>query len=148
MTHRPRLQYAIAAILFAMAAFYQIKFSAEVLRVLFFPSQVVGNILSFEDGLPVLKSGSSEAQNAGLKAGDTVLAINGKPFTGQAVLGQELAASRPGQTLFVTVKPAQGPQKTAQVLLTPYAPVSSRLTFNVLQVVLNLLMPILSLALG
>jgi sigma-B regulation protein RsbU (phosphoserine phosphatase) len=67
-----------------------------------------------------------EAKAAGLDAGDTVLTINGNPFTGGVVLLEQIHHSKPGQTLAVTFRPhnapAEAPPSTAAILLTPEHP--------------------------
>jgi len=46
---------------------------------------------------------ASATEKAGLKPGDQVLSINGRPLKGTAVFGEELIKSRPGDTMSVTV---------------------------------------------
>src|SRR5258708_39418597 len=46
-----------------------------------------------------------EAKAAGLNAGDTVLSVNGRPFTGGAVLLEQIRQSKPNQILTVTFHP-------------------------------------------
>jgi sigma-B regulation protein RsbU (phosphoserine phosphatase) len=64
-----------------------------------------------------------EAKAAGLNEGDTILTINGHPFTGGAVLLEQLRQSKPGQTLTVTFHPhdapLQVPPSTAAIVLRP-----------------------------
>ena len=64
-----------------------------------------------------------EAKSAGLNVGDTVLTINGHPFTGSAVLLEQIRQSKAGQTLTVTFRPHDAPQGTpssiASVILSP-----------------------------
>jgi sigma-B regulation protein RsbU (phosphoserine phosphatase) len=73
-----------------------------------------GNILTF--ALP-------EAKAAGLNEGDTVLTINGHPFSGGAVLLKQIRQSKPGQTLTVTFHPHDAPLQalpsTAAIVLRP-----------------------------
>jgi sigma-B regulation protein RsbU (phosphoserine phosphatase) len=64
-----------------------------------------------------------EATAAGLNAGATILTINGHPFTGGAVLLEQIRQSKPGQTLAVTFHPRdappQSPPSTAAIALRP-----------------------------
>ena len=64
-----------------------------------------------------------EAKAAGLNAGDTVLTINGQPFTGSAVLLEQVRQSQPHQTLTVTFHPHDAPSpatpSTAAIVLRP-----------------------------
>jgi sigma-B regulation protein RsbU (phosphoserine phosphatase) len=58
-----------------------------------------------------------EATAAGLRTGDTVLTLNGRPFTGTNVLLEEVTRSHPGQPLTITYRRADSPPATATVIL-------------------------------
>jgi phosphoserine phosphatase RsbU/P len=59
--------------------------------------------------LNVVSGNMPEAYKAGIRWGDPVLAMNGRPFTGYAVLMDELRRSRPGAALTVTFIPQPMP---------------------------------------
>lgn len=95
-----------------------------------------------------------EAQNAGIRWGDPLLAVNGRTFTGYNVLLQELRKSHAGDLMELTVRPpdsagAQGVPRTVAVRLAPVYPnrpgtleLVSRILF------LNILFPLGCLVLG
>jgi len=61
-----------------------------------------------------------EATAAGLKADDTILTVNGRPFTGNIVLLQEVRHSQPNQLLDVTfVRPGNPAPSHASIVLAP-----------------------------
>ncbi|RSL17916.1 sigma-B regulation protein RsbU (phosphoserine phosphatase) [Edaphobacter aggregans] len=61
-----------------------------------------------------------EATAAGLKADDTILTVNGRPFTGNIVLSQEVRHSQPNQLLDVTfVRPGNSAPSHASIVLAP-----------------------------
>jgi sigma-B regulation protein RsbU (phosphoserine phosphatase) len=64
-----------------------------------------------------------EAKAAGLNAGDTVLSVNDRPFTGGAVLLEQIRHSKPNQILTVTFRPhnapPQSPPSAAAIVLRP-----------------------------
>jgi sigma-B regulation protein RsbU (phosphoserine phosphatase) len=57
----------------------------------------------------VVSGNTPEGFQAGIRWGDSVLAINGRPFTGYAVLMDELRKSRPDSPLAVTFIPTPTP---------------------------------------
>jgi phosphoserine phosphatase RsbU/P len=60
-----------------------------------------------------------EAEAAGLHVGDAVLDINGRPFTGNNVLLDELLQSSAGQTMSLTILHPDGSEATIKFLLSP-----------------------------
>jgi sigma-B regulation protein RsbU (phosphoserine phosphatase) len=78
---------------------------------------------------PLVALPTPEGIAAGLRQGDTVLTINGHPYTGNAVLLEEIRRSRPGQPLTVAFRRGQSPPAIATVILraergTPASPVA------------------------
>jgi phosphoserine phosphatase RsbU/P len=122
----PRLQYALLALVAVLAlthfylgvtsGFENLLNGQNQARQPFYAG-FLGNTLTL--AMP-------EAKAAGLDAGDTILTINGHPFTGSAVLLEQIHNSKPGQTLAVTFRPhnapAEAPPSTAAILLTPQRP--------------------------
>jgi sigma-B regulation protein RsbU (phosphoserine phosphatase) len=100
-------RYVLLACLFATVIFFQVGSTRAVLHGVpvdipfFIPAP--GATLQYVD---------SKATAAGLHKGDILLAINGRPYTGTAVLWEELDEAVPGSTLAVTVRsPAANPQE-------------------------------------
>ena len=60
---------------------------------------------------------SPEGLAAGLRDGDTVLSINGRPYTGTSVLIREVRRSRSGQPLAITYRRGSAPAVTTNVTL-------------------------------
>ena len=50
-------------------------------------------------------------ERTGIKEGDRLLSVNGRPMTGRAVFGEEIAKSHPGETMKVTVLRSQRGQQ-------------------------------------
>ena len=60
------------------------------------------------------------AARAGLRAGDVIVSVNGKPTPTTAVLSAVLAELRPGRQVALVVKPQNGTKTTVQVTLGTY----------------------------
>jgi hypothetical protein len=72
-------------------------------------SRAAGLPLYFGFRLNLVSGNTREAYQAGVRRGDPVLAINGRPFTGYVVLIEELRRSHAGDTLGVTFIPRPSP---------------------------------------
>jgi putative serine protease PepD len=66
-------------------------------------------------GVSDVQSGSG-ADNAGLKAGDVITAVDGKPVTTPAQLRAVIAAHQPGDKITVTIR-RDGSTKSVDVTL-------------------------------
>ncbi len=96
----PVIQYALLAIISAVAVLYHVRLAKDILHgekvdVPFFFPQSASATLGYV---------TAEAMALGLHRGDVLVAINGYPYTGTGVLGQELAKAKPGTSLAVTVR--------------------------------------------
>jgi sigma-B regulation protein RsbU (phosphoserine phosphatase) len=98
----PILQYLCLALLFVFASAYQIR------SVMFaFPNYFHLKPAAFpftpnyDKGLPVLRFVNKSARQAGVKNGDILLAVNGRPLTGLAVFGEAIRTAKPGDLLAV-----------------------------------------------
>ena len=124
MPQRPaRLQYALLALVVVLAFthvylgtarnFENLAHGQDRVTQPFYGGNL-GNTLTL--ALP-------EAKAAGLNEGDTILTINSHPFTGGAVLLEQVRQSKPGQPLTVTFHPhdaqPQAPPSTAAIVLRP-----------------------------
>ena len=115
-----RLQYLLLAIVafFALTHLY-LGFKQN------FYTQANGRYLArvpFSGGTSgaTLTSLLPEASAAGLKTSDTILTVNGRPFTGNIVLSQEVRHSKPNQLLDVTfVRPGNPAPSHAGIVLAP-----------------------------
>ena len=66
---------------------------------------------------PLAANITPEGVAAGLQNDDTVLAINGHPYTGESVLLREIRSSHPGQPLVVTYRRGESAPATATITL-------------------------------
>jgi signal transduction histidine kinase/DNA-binding response OmpR family regulator len=89
-----------------------------------------------------------EAAHAGVQAGDELLAVNGKPFTGEAVLHESLTAVHPGGYLHVLVRHFDGITTQAAIPLSPLGTTPYNLRDWLFAIVALLLVPLLALCLG
>src|SRR5579863_180510 len=100
----PIFQYVCLAVLFTGAMLFQLRYARDVWR---------GEKIDFAFVAPATASASLEivrpaAEKLGLHTGDTLLAVNGKKYTGTAVLAEAYAGARPGDHIELTVKSASG----------------------------------------
>src|SRR5260370_39077021 len=68
------------------------------------------------------------AAAAGLQSGDTLVAINGRPYTGTAILAEESAKAQPGTSLAVTVRSAKTGAPKEHKLQRPVTSTKSQAT--------------------
>ena len=144
---RPVAQYVALAVLFTLVVVYQVRFTEYRYRLFGRPNVVecpflvgVGsNDMTIGFLRPV-------AEGAGLRAGETLVAVNGKPVTGTAVYGEIIAHAHAGDRLKVTVR-AKGegaPERTLSLTLERLGPERRPLV----AVTLLLVMPVFCLLLG
>ena len=136
----PILRYICLAALLLAALLYQVRVAVDIL-----PGEKV-NVPSIEPATASasLETVSPEAEKAGLHRGDVLLAINGKPYTGTAVLAGALAQARPGQNVYVTVRSATGEHTVA----LPATAGQDRISDMVLNILVGIVMPTVCLLLG
>ena len=116
----PLAQYLVLGMLFLAACTYQVRatiawfpgfLQREAAKWPFYPG--------YSHGLLTLHFVGPEAKSAGIRDGDILIAVNGRPSTGLAVYGEEIAKSKPGETLEVTVRtPDSNAGRIAKVNLT------------------------------
>ena len=111
------------------------------------PFQLYGNLIS---------SSTATASHAGVAKGDTVLAINGLPFTGMALWQRIRWYARPGDTISLVVRKQNGTTITATIPLEGYRkgwsvedpPVRTTVPDHIFVLVTVLVIPLFCLALG
>jgi phosphoserine phosphatase RsbU/P len=103
-----RLQYALLALVAIGSLTYYFASASGSLNEIY-GRDAVHLPMHFGFRLNVVSGNTPEGYKAGIRWGDAVLAINGHPFTGYAVLIEELRKSRPGSSLTVTFIPNPTP---------------------------------------
>ena len=102
-TLTPRVLHALLFLYIGIAAAYQIV--ATISRVAEYRKVESRVVVPFDIGYekPVIASVTSEAQQAGISAGDTVRSINGTPYFGRALWQSTIWAAHPGGSVSVVV---------------------------------------------
>jgi len=113
-----RLLYALLFIYAGIAGTYEVVNAASTTIGNFnlrnqvqAPFQLYGNLIL---------SSTATASDAGVAKGDTLLAINGLPFTGQALWQRIRWYARPGDTITLLVRKPNGTTRTAAIRLEGY----------------------------
>jgi sigma-B regulation protein RsbU (phosphoserine phosphatase) len=103
-TKPPTFRYIGLAALFAAVLLYQARSVLDILQ----SEKVDVPSIAPATASASLETVSPAAERAGLHSGDVLLAINGKPYTGTAVLSEAVSRARPGQNVYVTVRSVAG----------------------------------------
>ncbi|MGH9869448.1 MAG: SpoIIE family protein phosphatase [Candidatus Polarisedimenticolia bacterium] len=99
---RARWQHILLAVCLLALSSYLTLYSVEVIRELVDPQRPPRRPFGIDrlvTGPPVITLMQPEAERAGLHVGDRIVAIDGEPYTGHAVLARRLASSAPGATM-------------------------------------------------
>lgn len=137
---QPRLQYACLALLFVAAMYYQVRLTHDILQ----GTRIDAPFIAAATASASLDIVVPAAEKLGLHPGDVLLAVNGTPYTGTAILAQAFAKARPGDTIQVTVQDHSG-TRTVTLPVTRSASSLSKITYDFL---LNVVMPMGSILLG
>jgi sigma-B regulation protein RsbU (phosphoserine phosphatase) len=146
---RPLPQYVALAVLVIMTIVYQVLYTEYQFPQWFIhPNAAVRPFLvgTFSNDLTIDFLGP-EANAAGLQAGETLVAVNGKPVTGTAVYGEIIAHARAGDQLEVTVRAKGEPasvERTISLKLKGRGPERT----PVVAVMLLVVMPVFCLLVG
>ncbi|HEY3119193.1 MAG TPA: hypothetical protein VGL15_01100, partial [Vicinamibacteria bacterium] len=139
-------RYALLAALFVLAGGYQVRALADVVRILRGERVRQPVVLDSLDGRVI--SARPEAEAAGIRRGDRVVAVQGAPFYGRKTLAGALAAARPEERLSLTVeRPGEG-QRGVVVRLVPLIEGMARREDRIITVATMLALPVMSLGLG
>ncbi len=118
-TSAPRVLYALLFLYIGIAGTYEIVAFASTAIVYFNLRNQVVEPFRIE-GNSLVADPAAAAKRAGLSAGDTVLSINGVPFTGYALWHRIRWYAHPGETVRVAVRKPDGRRATAVVPLVAY----------------------------
>ncbi|MGH9432428.1 MAG: hypothetical protein ACRD3T_12885, partial [Terriglobia bacterium] len=142
---KPVLQYVILTVLLIIAVAFQTRLSVGIVGGVLRPYKVTS--LPFDlKASAVLSTVYAEGQKAGLRPGDVLLAIDGRPYTGTVVLFRAL--ERDHKHFSVTVRKPSGQVQTATVELPRSVSRFSGLGIRAVLFVLYLLMPAFCILLG
>ena len=146
----PVLQYVLLGVLFVGACAYQVRATIAA-----FPGFLSNGspewgwpfILNYSKGQPTASFVTAVAQRAGVSEGDAVTQVNGRPLTGKAVFGEEIANAKSGDKLQVTVRSPSGTNE--HTVAIPFVPATATVSWILAAVVmLKVILPVVSILLG
>lgn len=147
------LLYLLLGGLFLVASAYQVRFIQRRIEHLTNPKEFVLNQLSTTaSGQITFVSEAPEA--AGIRKGDQLLAVQGRPYTGAGVLTDALAGKRIGDPITLTIRRAEAPVSDRESITFPIGQAKGdsedepALGQWLFVIVLNLVMPIFCLLVG
>jgi len=143
-TKPPLIQYVLLAIICLMAVLYHVRLAQDVLHgekvdVPYFAPQTAS--ASLERVTPA-------AAAAGLQSGDILVAINGRPYTGTAILAEESAKAQPGTSLAVTVRSPKPGAPEEHALQLPVTSSKARATAVGTDILIGFALPVFCILLG
>ncbi|CAN5440068.1 hypothetical protein BH10ACI4_BH10ACI4_28160 [soil metagenome] len=145
-----RLQYILLAVVMTLSLAFSLQGASAVWKHAFHGAHIARQPIQFGIHLDQISGLTQEAVDAGLSKGNTVLSINGRPFTGFRILIEELQAAHPGEVLRVVYLDRTGQSRTTSIRLVA-ADLGAPLNwFHVItqDLFLRLLIPFCCLALG
>ncbi|MCE5309122.1 MAG: SpoIIE family protein phosphatase [Acidobacteriales bacterium] len=147
---RNRMLWLVLLGMLAASLTYQVRLTKDVLEFLFWPAEQVNEPFRMQNFSPVIEEPAPEAIAAGLRRQDVIVAVNGLPLSGSAVLFTELNRARTGDDLKVRVRHAGQSQETEHTIhlkmaVARWPAETERMLFGV---VLGLAMPWLCLVVG
>jgi sigma-B regulation protein RsbU (phosphoserine phosphatase) len=147
-TKPPVVQYVCLAALFAITCSYQVRATIAAFPAFFSPDSAEWPFHpEYSHGQPVAEFVGEEAQQAGLRENDVLVAVNGRRFTGTAVFGEAIAAAKPGERLEVTARtPGDATDRAITIVLGRPANHAGWAMASV--VILKIVLPYFSILLG
>ncbi len=140
---RPVLAYIVLACIFLSGVAFLCRQTIDIVR----GEKVDVAYFSTDIGSAALSYVSPDAAHAGIRPGDSLLAVNGRPYTGSKVLAEEVIRTKAGSAMRVRLRSQDARVGDYEVLLpaTPGASGALKIAFDVL---LNIFMPAFCLFLG
>jgi len=126
---------------------YLTRVGVDIVRKLTRPTEQVRRPIGLEDYGPRVVRLPPEGETAGVRAGDRVVAVAGRPLTGSAVLARALAVARPGDTVSLTLE-REGAEIVVPVTLAASRSAPPGLGEVALTVTLGLAMPVVCVLVG
>jgi phosphoserine phosphatase RsbU/P len=118
---RPGLQYCLLGLLFLITAAYQLRHIGFVVDSLRGKAEAVTRPFAIPADRSIITSAGEEGRKAGVRPGDTLMAVNGHPYEGEANLNRALNYAHPGDLLTVTVRHKTGNKETLHIPLVYHA---------------------------
>ena len=137
---RPTPQYVALGIIIAVSMLFQARYAPDIWR----GEKVDIPFISPETASAALNVVMPEAEKLGFHRGDILLAVNGKKYTGSALLADAYARARVGESIPVSVR-SGSEVRTIDLPVTRGSPSMSRIAFDIL---LNVAMPVGCIVLG
>jgi len=142
-----RSRYALLLLLALIAFGYQGFYSKYVVDLYRYPT--VRSRPPFQyTPQKTIRAVREEAMRAGMHVDDELLSLDGKPFMGEAVLHDELAANPPGSFMHAMVRHPDSTIERIDIRLESFGGVPYRLQDWLFAIVAFLFVPTLALALG
>jgi sigma-B regulation protein RsbU (phosphoserine phosphatase) len=143
-TKPPVFLYSLLTALFVITVLYQVRYLPDLLhrQRLHYPFFFV------DDGTNKVDLLVPETAAFGIHKGDRLLAVNGVPFTGSAVLGGAFAKARVGVPLVMTTAPQNAPAGEQRIISLPVTAERWNSWDTLGETVLQVALPALSLLLG
>ncbi|MBC8165424.1 MAG: PDZ domain-containing protein [Bryobacteraceae bacterium] len=137
---------AVLATLWLVTAVWQAGYSYRVLRYFASPQTSARTPLEVDTHARIIEV-EAEAEGAGLKTGDLVLTVDGRPLTGLQALWIPLTSGPPGAIVRFQVSRA-GKTFESVVTLRPVSPVPFPLSRWLMAIVMYVIAPCIALSLG
>jgi hypothetical protein len=142
-----RLRYALLLLLASIAFGYQGFYSKYVVNLYRHPTVLSRPPLQYTPQMTI-SAMQGEALRAGMRVGDKLLNLDGRPFTGEAVFHDELAGHPPGSFLHATVRHLDSTIERIDIRLESFGGVSYRLQDWLFAITAFIFVPMLALVLG
>src|SRR5262249_22083025 len=140
----PVVQYVLLAMIAAMAILYHVRLAQDILL----GERVTVPFFAPDAASASVDIVSPDAEAAGIHSGDVLLAINGRPYTGTAVLAEESARATPGTALAVKVRSSNSGAATERMVHIPVTFSKGRTLSMGTDVVVGFALPIFCVLLG
>jgi phosphoserine phosphatase RsbU/P len=112
---RPIFLYSVLAALFVITLIYQVRYLPDFVRA----EATHAPFFWITPGTDKIAMATTETAGFGIHSGDQLLAVNGEPYTGTALLGRTFQNGRPGVPIVVTIVPkGGGGQRTISLPVT------------------------------
>ena len=139
--HHSTLPYKLLAIVVALAAAYDIGLTVSLIPS--FKTDVP--YFTLQPGSARVSGAATDAIKDGIRRGDALLTVNGRAYTGTAVLSQEKGAAVPGESLLLTFQAQDGALRTVVLPVTGSRHERGAVAVPVLMLIV---IPLVCLALG